>query len=67
MKMNPKAEALNAMAEEGGNYKEPMNKSEDNAEDMQEGESESAVKCQCGCDVVCKDCQSAPEDCNCNE
>lgn len=65
MKMNPKAEALNAMAEEGGNYKEPMNQSEDNAEDATEGES--AVKCHCGCDVVCKDCQQAPENCNCNE
>jgi len=65
MKMNPKAEALGAMAEEGGNYKEPMNASADNTEDTSEGEGGSAVKCQCGCDVVCKDCNMAPEDCNC--
>jgi hypothetical protein len=65
MKMNPKASALGAMAEEGDNYKEPMNESEDNSEDMSEGEGGSAVKCHCGCDVVCKDCNMAPEDCNC--
>mgnify|MGYP006282978301 CR=1 FL=1 len=65
MKINPKAEALNAMAEEGKNYKEPVDKSKDMAEDTSEGENESAVKCHCGCDVVCKDCQQAPEDCSC--
>jgi hypothetical protein len=63
MKMNPKAAALGAMAEEGGNYKEPMSKSADMEEDDTEGGS--AVKCKCGCDVVCKDCQMAPEDCSC--
>lgn len=63
MKMNPKAAALGAMAEEGGNYKEPMSKSADTAEDTAEGES--AVKCQCGSDVVCKECQMAPEACDC--
>jgi hypothetical protein len=63
MKMNPKADALSTMAEEGGDYKEPSSEAEDMKEDKAEGES--SVKCQCGCDVVCKDCMSAPEDCNC--
>ena len=66
MKMNPKAEALNAMAEEGGNYKEPMNKSEDNAEDTQEGESNcNCVKCSCGAELMCADCKQPACDCNC--
>ena len=65
--MNPKKKAMMAMAEEGGSYKEPKSKGADTTEDTAEGESEggSAVKCQCGCDVVCKDCQEAPEDCSC--
>lgn len=63
MKMNPKANALNAMAEEGGNYKEPTTEAEDAKEDTAEGES--SVKCKCGCDVVCKDCSEAPDNCEC--
>jgi hypothetical protein len=63
MKMNPKASALNSMAEEGGNYKEPATESEDMSEDKVEGEG--SVKCKCGCDVVCKDCTMIPENCNC--
>lgn len=69
MKMNPKAEALNAMAEEGGNYKEPMDKSKDMEEDMSEGESQDSccVKCSCGASLKCADCGETPCECSCGQ
>lgn len=67
MKMNPKAAALGAMAEEGGKYKEPSTEVADTEEDKAEGESEDSccVKCKCGADLLCKDCKELVCECNC--
>jgi hypothetical protein len=67
MKMNPKASALNAMAEEGGNYKEPKTKAEDVSEDTTEGETEDTccVKCSCGASLLCADCGKSTCECDC--
>lgn len=67
MKMNPKASALNSMAEEGANYKEPATKAADNSEDTSEGESTDSccVKCSCGADLLCADCKQSTCECNC--
>lgn len=68
MKMNPKATALTVMIKDTMKTKPGMDTSsedtmEDTTEDTEEGYS--SVKCKCGCDVVCKDCKEAPENCEC--
>jgi len=67
MKMNPKAAALGAMAEEGGNYKEPSTKAANAEEDTAEGESVDSccVSCKCGADLLCASCKESVCKCDC--
>lgn len=52
------------MKEEGGDYKEPSNPEEDNAEDKSEGETENACE-KCGKEMVCSGCDKAESECSC--
>lgn len=48
--------------EEGGSYKEPMDKMADMEEDMAEGED---AMCKCGEPMVCKGCDMPESECSC--
>ena len=71
MNENPKKAALTVLVGMGkpGNTdaEDAMDSKDTSPEEETENtsEGESSVKCKCGCDVVCKDCNETPENCDC--